>query len=110
MKSHKIWRLEFVSDKIETGDSKRKVVHICFSHASKKNDLGWRSPWKGGHGQTLSSMGQPWGLVGEGREREGVVGEWERRLLAVGRWNGGRGAARGGGYFVSSCCSCKLVA
>jgi hypothetical protein len=40
MKSHKIRRLEFVSDKIEGGDSNREVVCIHFSHPTKKNGLG----------------------------------------------------------------------
>jgi hypothetical protein len=40
MKSYKIWRLEFISDKIEGGDSKRKVMLIHFGHPTKKNDLG----------------------------------------------------------------------
>jgi hypothetical protein len=40
MKSRKIWRLEFVSDKIEGGDSKGMVVCINFSCPMKKNDLG----------------------------------------------------------------------
>jgi hypothetical protein len=39
MKSHKIQRLEFVLDKIEGGDSKRKVVCIRFGHPMKKNGL-----------------------------------------------------------------------
>jgi hypothetical protein len=40
MKSHKIWRFEFVSDKNEGGDSKREVVCIHFGHPTKKNGLG----------------------------------------------------------------------
>jgi hypothetical protein len=40
MKSHKIQRLEFVSDKIEGEDSKREVVCIRFGCPTKKNDLG----------------------------------------------------------------------
>jgi hypothetical protein len=39
MKSHKFLRLELVSEKIEAGDSKRKVVHILFSYPMK-NELG----------------------------------------------------------------------
>jgi hypothetical protein len=39
MKSHKIWRLEFVSDKIDGGDYKREVMCICFGHPMKKNEL-----------------------------------------------------------------------
>jgi hypothetical protein len=40
MKSHKIRRLELVSDKIEGGDCKRKIVFNRFGHPTKKNDLG----------------------------------------------------------------------
>jgi hypothetical protein len=35
MKSQKIQRLEFVSDKIEGGDSKREVIYIYFGHPMK---------------------------------------------------------------------------
>jgi hypothetical protein len=40
MKSHKIQKLEFVSDKIEGGDCKREVMCIRFGHPMKKNELG----------------------------------------------------------------------
>jgi hypothetical protein len=40
MKFHKVQRLELVSDKIESEDSKRKVVRICFGHPKKKNGIG----------------------------------------------------------------------
>jgi hypothetical protein len=40
MKSYKIRRLEFVSDKIEGRDSKREVMCIRFGYPMKKNDLG----------------------------------------------------------------------
>jgi hypothetical protein len=40
MKSHKIQRLEFISDKIEGGDCKRVIVHTHFDHPMKKNGLG----------------------------------------------------------------------
>jgi hypothetical protein len=39
MKSRKIQRLEFASDKIEGGDSKMEVMCICFGHPTKKNEL-----------------------------------------------------------------------
>jgi hypothetical protein len=45
MKSHKIWRLEFISDKIEGGDGKRKVVRIRFGCPTKKTELGWGLLW-----------------------------------------------------------------
>jgi hypothetical protein len=40
MKSYKIWILELVSDKIEAGDSNRKIVHIRFVCPMRKNGLG----------------------------------------------------------------------
>jgi hypothetical protein len=40
MKSQKIQRLEFVSDKIEGGDSKREVIYIYFGHPMK-NEIVW---------------------------------------------------------------------
>jgi hypothetical protein len=40
MKSHKIWRLEFISDKIEGGDSRREVVCIGFGCPTKIKILG----------------------------------------------------------------------
>jgi hypothetical protein len=46
MKSRKIWRLELILDKIESEDSKRKVVRIYFGYPMKKNGLGSSSPWK----------------------------------------------------------------
>ncbi len=39
MKSRKIWRSEFVSDKIEGGDSKREVMCIRFGHPTKENEI-----------------------------------------------------------------------
>jgi hypothetical protein len=33
-------RLEFISDKIEGGDSKTEVVCIRFDHPTKKNEFG----------------------------------------------------------------------
>jgi hypothetical protein len=39
MESHKIQRLEFISDKIEGGDCKREVIYICFDHPMKKNEF-----------------------------------------------------------------------
>jgi hypothetical protein len=40
MKSHKIQKLEFISDKIEGRDCKREVMCIRFGHPTKKNELG----------------------------------------------------------------------
>jgi hypothetical protein len=44
MKSRKIQRLEFVLDKIEGRDSKRKIMCIRFGHPTKKNGFGYSSP------------------------------------------------------------------
>jgi hypothetical protein len=70
MNSHKIQILEFIPDKIKDGDSWRKVVRICFGHPTKKNDLGYSSPWTGSHGWSWSSMAVHGELTGEGREGE----------------------------------------
>jgi hypothetical protein len=40
MKSHKIQRLEFISDKIEGRNSEREVVCIHLGHPTMENDLG----------------------------------------------------------------------
>jgi hypothetical protein len=39
MKSHKIQRLELISDKIKAGDSKREVMCIHFDHHQRKTTL-----------------------------------------------------------------------
>jgi hypothetical protein len=39
MESHKIQRLDFVSNKIECGDCKREVRCISFGHPTKKMSL-----------------------------------------------------------------------
>jgi hypothetical protein len=52
MKSHKIWGLEFVSDKIEGEDYKREVICIYFDHPTKENEFVRGSPWEGSHGRT----------------------------------------------------------
>jgi hypothetical protein len=39
MKSRKIRRLEFVSDRIEGGDCKGEAMCICFSYPKKKIEL-----------------------------------------------------------------------
>jgi hypothetical protein len=68
MKSHKIWRLEFVSDKIEGRDSKRKVMRIHFDHSMKK--WHWlKLSMGGGHGISWSSMGGTMGSTSERGER-----------------------------------------
>jgi hypothetical protein len=39
MKSCKIQRLEFISDKIEDRDCKREVIYIHFGYPTKKNEI-----------------------------------------------------------------------
>jgi hypothetical protein len=110
MKSHKIQRLELVSDKIERGDSKRKVVRICFGCSQRKmaliRALYGRQPWP-----DIELHGRPWGLAGEegrGREERGNC-----RGAAAGRRKGGRAGRHGvpaGGGSVPYCCSfCLFV-
>jgi hypothetical protein len=78
MKSQKIQRLEFVSDKIEGGDSKREVIYIYFGHPMK-NEIVWGSPWE----VAMARVGAPWPAMGA---RQRGRGSGER----------GRGAAAGG--------------
>jgi hypothetical protein len=78
MKSHKIHRLEFISDKIVGGDSKREVVCIRFGCPTKKMTLG-----RALHGRAaMARVGAPWPamgvLTGEGREEEGEGERWVR--------------------------------
>jgi hypothetical protein len=63
MKSHKIWRLEFVSNKIEGEDSKREVMCIYFDHPTKKN--------RKGELELHASCGEPAGEGGGREEGEG---------------------------------------
>jgi hypothetical protein len=81
MKSHKIQRLEFVSDKIEDEHSKREVMCICFCHPTKKNELVSASLWEGSHGQSWSSMAGNGELIREGGEGEGEEEEGEGAQL-----------------------------
>jgi hypothetical protein len=74
MKFRKIQKLEFVSDKIEGGNSKRKIVHICFGHLTNE-----KQPWielsiGRSHDQTSSSMSGHGGARRRGK-RGGRVGE-----------------------------------
>jgi hypothetical protein len=93
MKSHKIQRLELVSDKIEGGDRKMNILCIRFSCPTKKIKLvcglSWRGrPWpssssmafhgEGGNGRGKGrrggGVGVPWGAVGEGSVRPALFG------------------------------------
>jgi hypothetical protein len=61
-----------VSDKIEGGDSKRKVVRIHFGHPMKKNGLGYNSPWEVAMTgvAAVPAMGSSLGKEGKGRGKE----------------------------------------
>jgi hypothetical protein len=77
MKSCKIQRLEFVSDKTEGGDSKREVVCIRFGCPTKKMTL-----VRALHGRAaMAGVGAPWPVMGE-LAREGREGEGERERWA----------------------------
>jgi hypothetical protein len=67
-----------ISDKIEAGDSKRKVVQICFGCPMKRNCLGWSSAMAGVEARTGK-------LTREGRD--GEEGE-EEQGAAVGHHGG----------------------
>jgi hypothetical protein len=75
MESHKIQRLEFISDKIEGGDCKREVICISFGHPTKKNGLcealHGRGPWS----ELERPWEAPWGARrrGRGRRRGGIA-------------------------------------
>jgi hypothetical protein len=60
MESCNVQRLEFISDKIEGGDSKRKVVCIRFDCPTMKIELVWGLPWREGEGE-----GEGWAFGGE---------------------------------------------
>jgi hypothetical protein len=77
MKAHKIRRLEFISDKIEGGDSKREVMCICLVIPQRKTALVEAFHEGDDHGRSWSSIG---GHGGARRRGE----------------RGGRGKGRGG--------------
>jgi hypothetical protein len=76
MKSRKIQRLELVLDKIEGGDSKRKVMLIRFGHPTKKNSISYSSPWEAAMARLEFHGRRPWGLTGEGGGRGWGEGAW----------------------------------
>jgi hypothetical protein len=109
MKSRKIWRLEFVSDKIKGGDCKREDVCTHFGHPTKKNELVWGSPWEGA---AKAGVGAPWPAMVSAPEKKGK-GERGRNWggVAWGEGGGGgamRGCRRGGlapaAALVALCC------
>jgi hypothetical protein len=108
MNSHKIQILEFIPDKIKDGDSWRKVVRICFGHPTKKNDLGYSSPWTGSHGRSWSSMAVHGELTGEGRGGERKGREAGGRMGC--QHGGEEGGAMGGKLGEEgSSASCRLL-
>jgi hypothetical protein len=92
MKSRKIRRLEFVSDKIEGGDCKREVMCICFGHPMTKKRACVRLSMRGHSWPELELHGQPWRARRRGRER----GE-RRQGARLG--GGGREGAMGRGCY-----------
>jgi hypothetical protein len=97
MKSLKIQRLKFISDKIEGGDCKREVMCICFGYLMKKNELVWASPWEGNHDRAQGPLMVACQARRRGREWKGR-GARERRVRLGGSMGRGRaaGAAWGG--------------
>jgi hypothetical protein len=96
MKFRKIQKLEFVSDKIEGGNSKRKIVHICFGHLTNE-----KQPWielsiGRSHDRTSSSMSGHGGARRRGK-RGGRVGE-RGKGRGCGEKEGREGHHGGGGY------------
>jgi hypothetical protein len=91
MKSRKIQILEFISDKIEGGDSKRDVMCIRFGHPTKKNELVRGSPWAGSHDWSWNFRGSPWGAHRRGERRGRGRGRGGTAMGKVGRapWGGG---------------------
>jgi hypothetical protein len=84
MKSRKIRRLEFVSDKIDGGNCVREVMHTRFGHPTKKMSLVGTL-----HGRAaMTEVGAPWEamgeLVGEEKEGEGEGGEGVRLRARLG--------------------------
>jgi hypothetical protein len=86
MKSRKIQRLEFVSEKIKGEDSKRNVVCILFVIAQKSGLV--EAPMEGKHGQTSSSIFGGHGELGV-RGGKGKRGEQKRARLSTEEEGGG---------------------
>jgi hypothetical protein len=98
MKSHKIQKLEFVSDKIEGGDCKREVMCIRFGHPTKKNELGWGSRWEA----AMAGVGASWEPWGAHRRGEGGGREEEAGGALLGAPSGEGGAARSSWLLVAA--------
>jgi hypothetical protein len=115
MKSRKIQILEFISDKIEGGDSKRDVMCIRFGHPTKKNELVRGSPWAGSHDWSWNFRGSPWGAHRRGERRGRGRGRGGTAMGKVGRAHGEgeiyrRGVRHGTRPSCSSVRSCCLRA
>jgi hypothetical protein len=97
MESHKIQRLEFVSDKIEGVDCKREVICIRFCHPMKKNEIVCVSPWEA----AMAGVEAPWEAA-MGAPRRGERGGRRRGRERL----GGHGWGHHGGGRPG--CSCSL--
>jgi hypothetical protein len=106
MKSHKIRILELVSDKIEVKDSKRKVVHICFSCLMKKTELDWGLLWWAAIVGFESLIAGHEELVGEGVEGEERIGAGGAGGYGGGEREGGMLGELRGCYSVQSLLLC----
>jgi hypothetical protein len=102
MESHKIQRLEFVSNKIEGEDCKRKVICIHFDHPTKKNEFVWGSVWEAAMAKVGASMEAHRELTGEGKEGEG---EEEGGARPGERLGEGEGRHGGCGLLLVCCCA-----
>jgi hypothetical protein len=112
MKSRKIRRLEFISDKMEGRDIKREVMCIRFGHPTKKNEVVWGSPWETAMARLELMEGSHGELTGEGKEGEGEDGEGAQVWGAMGRGRAAGGAPWGGlagccCYVCALCCAWK---
>jgi hypothetical protein len=90
MESRKIRRLEFVSDKIEGGDSKREVICIRFGHPTKKNEFMLGSSWE----VAMAGLEAPLMVAWQARGRD----------EGGGRRRGQQGARLGSGRAVGGRC------
>jgi hypothetical protein len=108
MKSHKIQRLEFISDKIEGGDCKREVICIRFGHPTKKTRL-----CEALHGRAaVARVGASMEPMGSSPESGKVEGERGRGLGCS--WGAmGRGCYGGGQpaiyLFVRAAALCSVL-
>jgi hypothetical protein len=96
-KSHKIQRLEFVSDKIKGVDCKREVICIHFIYPMKKNKLVGGSLWEA----AMAGLEASWEAVMGSSSERGRRGGMGRGAGLLGALGGGR-AGRWGGASCSA--------